>query len=260
MQQNASLPLAIHGAAGRLGSALVDMALKEGSWALEGATVSPASRLLGQPLSPNELALTYQAELPPKLPAGTVVIDVSRAEAVAAHAAQAAQAGWPLIVGVTGLDAVTEVALAAAAERIPVLLAPNFSLGVALLRQLVQDAALVLGPDFDIGILDVHHRHKRDAPSGTGRSLSEALAAVGRSAEIVSQRLGAVIGDHTVSFAGPGERLVLSHQAEDRALFARGALAAAQFLRAQPPGTFEMADVLAARRALQSFAVDKRPS
>lgn len=266
MSVKSSLPLAIHGAAGRLGSALVGLALEGGSggegWkgALQGVTVSPTSPLLGQPISASEQALTYDAELPPTLPRGTVVIDVSQAEVVAQHAAQAAEAGWPLIIGVTGLDAATEDALAKAAERIPVLLAPNFSLGVALLRQLVQEAALVLGPDFDIGILDVHHRHKRDAPSGTARALGDALKAVGRSAEIVAQRLGAVIGDHTVTFAGPGERLLLTHHAEDRALFARGALAAAEFLQTQAPGTYEMADVLAARRAAQAVAVDKRSS
>ena len=246
MSDASLLPLAIHGAAGRLGAAVLELALASPACSVVGATVSARSELLGRPLR-GEGALSYREALDPSLPAKTVVLELSRVEALPAHARQAAAAGWPLVVGVTGLDGACEAALSAVAEQIPVLLAPNFSLGIALLKRLAQAAAHALGPEFDGAILDVHHRHKVDAPSGTARALAEALEAAGRSVPIVSQRVGEVIGDHTLTFAGPGERFELRHQAEDRTLFARGALAAATFLRGQGPGTYTMDDVLAAR-------------
>lgn len=251
MSDASSLPLAIHGAAGRLGAAVLQLALASSAYAVVGATVSPTSDLLGRPVRAEE-ALRYRKRLDPAaMPPGTVILELARVEALPAHAQQAAAEGWPLVVGVTGLDSAAEAVLALAAERIPVLLAPNFSLGVALLKRLAQVAAQALGPEFDSAILDVHHRHKVDAPSGTALALAEALEALGRTAPIVSQRLGEVIGDHTLTFAGPGERFELRHQAEDRTLFARGALAAAAFLRGQGPGIYTMDDVLAARRPEQ---------
>ena len=241
------LSLAIHGAAGRLGAAVLELALTSPACALVGATVSARSALLGRSVR-GEGALSYRGELDPSVtPTGTVVLELSRVEVLPAHAQQAAAEGWPLVVGVTGLDAPAEAALAEAAKQIPVLLAPNFSLGIALLKRLAQVAGEALGPEFDGSILDVHHRHKRDAPSGTARALAEALAGAGRTVSIVSQRVGEVIGDHTLTFAGPGERFELRHQAEDRVLFARGALAAATFLQGRAPGTYTMDDVLAAR-------------
>jgi len=241
------LPLAIHGAAGRLGAAVLKLALASPACSVVGATVSPRSDLLGRPVA-GEGAPSYRDELDRTVtPAGTVVLELSRVEVLPAHARQAAAEGWPLVVGVTGLDEAAEAALALSAERIPVLLAPNFSLGIALLKRLAQVAAQALGPEFDGAILDVHHRHKVDAPSGTAQALAEALEAAGRAVPIVSQRVGEVIGDHTLTFAGPGERLELRHQAEDRTLFARGALAAAAFLRGRGPGIYTMDDVLAAR-------------
>lgn len=247
MNDASPLPLAIHGAAGRLGAAVLQLALGSPGWSVVGATVSARSGLLGSPVEP-EGALCYREVLEPtSMPAGAVVLELSRVESLPDHARQAAAEGWPLVVGVTGLDSPAEAALAAAADQIPVLLAPNFSLGIALLKRLAQVAGQALGPEFDGAILDVHHRHKRDAPSGTARVLADALEGAGRSVPIVSQRVGEVIGDHTLTFAGPGERLELRHQAEDRVLFARGALAAARFLQGQAPGTYTMDHVLAAR-------------
>lgn len=247
MSDASPLPLAIHGAAGRLGAAVLQLALASPACTVLGATVSPRSPLQGRPVEA-EAALAYSDGLDPAvMPADTVVLELSRVAALPAHAQQAAVEGWPLVVGVTGLDEAAEAALVQAAARIPVLLAPNFSLGIALLKRLALVAAEALGPEFDGAILDVHHRHKVDAPSGTARALAEALASAGRTVPIVSQRLGEVIGDHTLTFAGPGERFELRHQAEDRTLFARGALAAATFLRGRGPGTYTMDDVLAAR-------------
>ena len=241
------LSLAIHGAAGRLGAAVLKLALASPACSVVGATVSPRSDLPGRPVEPEGAVRFGVALEPAAMPAETVVLELSRVEVLPAHAQQAAAEGWPLVVGVTGLDAPAEAALAEAAKQIPVLLAPNFSLGIALLKRLAQEAAHALGPEFDGAILDVHHRHKRDAPSGTARALADALEGAGRSVPIVSQRVGEVIGDHTLTFAGPGERFELRHQAEDRVLFARGALAAAKFLQGRAPGTYTMDDVLAAR-------------
>ena len=240
------LCLAIHGAAGRLGAAVLKLALASPACSVVGATVSPGSEQRGRDLGPGE-GLRYCEVLEPRtMPAETVVLELSRVDVLPAHARQAAAERWPLVVGVTGLDGAAEAALSAAAEQIPVLLAPNFSLGIALLKRLVQVAGHALGAEFDGAILDVHHRHKVDAPSGTAQALAEALGVTGRTVPIVSQRLGEVIGDHTVTFAGPGERFELRHQAEDRTLFARGALAAAAFLRGRGAGTYTMDDVLAA--------------
>ncbi|MBL6718482.1 MAG: 4-hydroxy-tetrahydrodipicolinate reductase [Pseudomonadales bacterium] len=239
--------LAIHGAVGRLGAAVLELALASPACSVVGATVSARSDLLDCPVEPEGAVSFGKALEPAAMPAGTVVLELSRVEALPAHAQQAAAQGWPLVVGVTGLDSASEAALTAAAKQIPVLRAPNFSLGVALLKRLAQVAAKALGPEFDGAILDVHHRHKLDAPSGTARALAEALQGAGRTVPIVSQRVGGVIGDHTLTFAGPGERFELRHQAEDRTLFARGALAAASFLQGQAPGTYTMDDVLTSR-------------
>lgn len=248
MSDASLLPLAVHGASGRLGAAVLKLALASPAYAVVGATVSAQSGLLGSRVGSEGSVRYRDAFEPVEMPTQTVVLELSRVEAVPAHAQQAAAEGWPLVVGVTGLDGAAQEALVTAAQRIPVLLAPNFSLGIALLKRLVQVAAQALGPEFDGAILDVHHRHKVDAPSGTARILGEALDAVGRTVPIVSQRVGEVVGEHTVTFAGPGERFELRHQAEDRTLFARGALAAAAFLRGRGPGSYTMDHVLAVHR------------
>ena len=196
---------------------------------------------------------------------GDVLVDFSAPGALQASLDRALSAGIPVLVGTTGLDDTAGKRIAEAATAIPVLRAPNTSLGVALLAELVERAAKVLGPDWDIEISEIHHRMKSDAPSGTALLLGEA-AARGRGTKLTcergrdgtslrrgrgaigfaSLRGGTVAGEHDVLFLGPEERLILSHRAESRAIFARGTLAGARFLVGRTPGLYSMRDVIGA--------------
>jgi 4-hydroxy-tetrahydrodipicolinate reductase len=196
---------------------------------------------------------------------GDVLVDFSAPSALQASLDRAVSSGVPILVGTTGLDDFASRRLATAAEEIAVLRAANTSLGVALLADLVERAARVLGSTWDIEILEMHHRMKADAPSGTALALGDA-AARGRETKLkaergrdgtnlkreegaigfASLRGGTVAGDHDVIFAGPEERLILSHRAENRTIFARGALAAARFLVGKPAGLYSMRDVVGA--------------
>ena len=194
---------------------------------------------------------------------GDVLVDFSAPSALQASLDRALSANVPILIGTTGLDDLACHRIAAAAERVAVLRAANTSLGVALLAELVERAARVLGTGWDVEIVEAHHRLKADAPSGTALALGEAVAR-GRGTELKAERGrdgnglrreagavgfaalrgGTVAGDHDILFLGPDERLVLSHRAESRAIFARGALAAARFLVGRPPGLYAMRDVI----------------
>jgi 4-hydroxy-tetrahydrodipicolinate reductase len=194
---------------------------------------------------------------------GDVLVDFSAPAALQSSLNRAVDAGIPILVGTTGLGPAADGQIAHAATRIAVLRAPNTSIGVALLSDLVERAARALGPDWDIEILEMHHRMKADAPSGTALALGEA-AARGRGMPFraergrdgtglernegaigfASLRGGTVAGEHDVVFAGDQERLILSHRAESRMIFARGALAAARFLVGKPAGLYSMHDVI----------------
>ncbi|HKP35206.1 MAG TPA: 4-hydroxy-tetrahydrodipicolinate reductase [Sphingomicrobium sp.] len=196
---------------------------------------------------------------------GDVLVDFSAPDALQQSLDRAVSAAIPILIGTTGLDDLAEQRIVAAAKDVAVLRAANTSLGVALLGELVEQAARVLGPDWDVEVAETHHRMKADAPSGTALLLGQA-AARGRGTALnaergrdgtglkrapgsigfASLRGGTVAGDHDVMFLGPDERLVLSHRAENRAIFARGALAAARFLIGQPPGLYSMRDVIGA--------------
>jgi 4-hydroxy-tetrahydrodipicolinate reductase len=196
---------------------------------------------------------------------GDVLVDFSAPDALQKSLDRAVSAAIPVLIGTTGLDELADQRVAAAAKEIAVLRAANTSLGVALLGELVERAARVLGPDWDVEIVETHHRMKADAPSGTALLLGDA-AARGRATDLkaergrdgtglkrapgsigfASLRGGTVAGDHDVMFLGPDERLMLSHRAENRAIFARGALAAARFLVGRPAGLYSMRDVIGA--------------
>ena len=195
---------------------------------------------------------------------GDVMVDFSAPDALRASLDRAISAGVPLVIGTTGLIDEHEALIADAAKIIPILRAPNTSLGVALLADFTERAARVLGPGaWDIEIVEAHHNKKADAPSGTalqlgaaadrgrgggssqergrdGTGLKREQGAIGYS----SIRGGTAAGDHDVMFLGPDERLILSHRAESRAIFARGALAAARFLKGKPAGLYTMRDVI----------------
>ena len=177
---------------------------------------------------------------------GDVLVDFSTPSALQESLDRAVSAGIPILVGTTGLDDLAGQRIAAAAEKVAVLRAANTSLGIAVLSDLVERAAKALGPDWDIAIQDIHHAKKVDAPSGTALALGEAVSRGRSSSKIgyASIRGGTVPGDHDVMFLGPEERLVLSHRAESRAIFARGALAAARFLAGRPAGRYSMRDVI----------------
>ncbi|MES2337786.1 MAG: 4-hydroxy-tetrahydrodipicolinate reductase [Pseudomonadota bacterium] len=197
--------------------------------------------------------------------AADVLVDFSSPAALEAHLAAARIARTPIVVGTTGLGQAHHALLDAAAQDIAVLQTGNTSLGVTLLAQLVREAAARLDADWDIEIVEMHHRHKVDAPSGTALLLGSA-AADGRGAPLgdlsaydragvtgarsegtigfASLRGGSVIGDHSVVFAGEGERIELVHRADSRAIFARGAVRAALWLATQPPGRYAMGEVL----------------
>jgi 4-hydroxy-tetrahydrodipicolinate reductase len=197
-----------------------------------------------------------------------VLVDFSAPDALRASLDRAIAGGTPILVGTTGLQPEHHAAIEEAAKTIAVIQAPNTSLGINLLRDLVEQATARLGPDWDIEILEMHHRHKVDAPSGTALMLGQS-AAKGRGATIqelsrfdrigehpharergtigyASLRGGSVAGEHVVILATEGERLELGHRADSRMIFARGALAAARFLAGKPAGLYTMRDVIAA--------------
>ena len=196
---------------------------------------------------------------------GDVLVDFSAPDALQASLDRAVSAGTPILVGTTGLGSEADKQIAEAAKTIAVLRAANTALGITLLAELVARAAEVLGPDWDIEIAETHHRMKADAPSGTALLLGHAAARgrgvkfeseTGRAGTGLSRKAGAigfaslrggtVAGEHDVHFLGPKEQITLSHRAENRMIFAKGALAASRFLAGKPTGLYSMHDVIRA--------------
>jgi len=260
-----------------MGQALVRVACELPAVRVTGAVASAGSASLGRDagmlagMAPIGVEVT--SDLAAALAAADVAIDFSQPHATRANIAACRAARKPLLIGTTGFAAeLTESELDAAAGDIALLVAPNTSLGVALLTALVQRAARALPAEFDIEIIEAHHRMKRDAPSGTALALARAAgegrasaapeAPSGASAGRIGPRPqgeigfavvrgGDIVGEHTVLFAGPGEELRLSHRAGDRAIFARGALRAALWLLGQPPGRYSMSDIVHADHELR---------
>lgn len=257
--------LAVVGASGRMGRAIVRLAAADGL-AVVGAVVSPTSSALGVDVGElagiGPLGVLASADVGSALLGADVVVDFSTPASLSRLAPLAARAGVALVTGTTRLDAPCEAALDRASDDIPVLSAPNTSLGVHLLAELVRVAVAQLGPGFDVEIVETHHRAKVDAPSGTAAMLVAAAKAgrhdlaqvtgrdglVGPRADaeigVFAVRGGDVIGDHQVLLLGPGERIELTHRATNRDLFARGALRAARFVSGKAAGRYAMADVL----------------
>lgn len=254
----ASIRVALLGAGGRMGQAVLEAAAGREDLQISAALVRPGSTLLG-----SAQAVPYMTDLKAALADCDVLLDFSLPGSTAAALAACVAAGKPLVTGVTGMDAELKATLQAAGTKIPVLAAPNMSLGVALLTRMAEQAARVLGPEFDVEIAEAHHRHKKDAPSGTALALGESIA---RSRGIPAPgkdhdrsglrrpgsigysvvRAGDIVGEHTVLFAGAGERLELSHKAQSRRTFAAGALAAARWIVGKPAGSYTLADTLGA--------------
>lgn len=257
------------GCGGRMGRAVLREVLAAPDLELVGGIERTGHPDLGQDLGllagVGATGLVAGADLAALLERSDALIEFSTPEASLEHARSCADRGRPLVVGTTGFSAEQDRELSRLAERFPLLVAPNMSLGVNLLLALTEQVARALGPDFDIEILEMHHRQKVDAPSGTALALGRA-AAEGRGVRLeqaavrvrdgvtgprvrgtigfATLRGGDVVGDHSVIFAGEGERIVLQHLAADRRIYARGAVAAARWLVGRPPGRYAMRDVL----------------
>jgi len=267
-----AMRLVVAGAGGRMGRTLVKAIADNKDFALAGALEDARSPLIGWDsgtlagLSENHIRLT--GEIGPLMEQADGIIDFTIPDATSSFAALAAKAGKVHVIGTTGLSAADETHIRNAATTAVIVKSGNMSLGVNLLAALTKQVAKTLDRSFDIEILEMHHNQKVDAPSGTALLLGRAAAA-GRGISLdehgmveghegkrkpgdigfASLRGGTVVGEHSVIFAGPAERIELTHKAEDRMIFARGALAAAAWARGQKPGLYSMMDVLGLKDA-----------
>ncbi|MGH7115135.1 MAG: 4-hydroxy-tetrahydrodipicolinate reductase [Stellaceae bacterium] len=266
------MKMGVVGCGGRMGRMLVaEIAATEGC-TVAGGSEAPGSGYVNQDIG--ELAAIGRIGIPigeaveKLIRDSDVVLEFTSPAATAEHAALAARLGKAMVIGTTGLSPQQGDVIRQAARDIPIVWAPNMSLGVNVLLSVVEEAARRLGPDWDIEILEMHHRGKIDAPSGTALALGRAAAA-GREVDLGKKRAGAregasgprkpgdigfavlrggdEVGLHKVLFAGAGETIELSHRATSRRVFARGAVRAAQWLARKKPGFYSMADVLVKR-------------
>ena len=263
------MKIGIVGCMGRMGRMLVSEVLDTDGCALSGGTARPEHPQIGYDIGPligrDPIGVALTTGAADVILDSDAIIDFTAPQATLAHAALAAQHGTVVVIGTTGLSANDESVLRAAATTTRIVYAPNMSVGVVLLTALVEQVARTLGDDYDIEIAEMHHRNKVDAPSGTALGLGRA-AAVGRGVDFdavrqsgrdghtgvrrrgdigfAALRGGDVVGDHTVVFAGEGERIELSHKASNRRIYARGAVRAARWAADRPNGLYSMRDVL----------------
>ncbi|HKE40608.1 MAG TPA: 4-hydroxy-tetrahydrodipicolinate reductase [Casimicrobiaceae bacterium] len=265
----------ITGSGGRMGQTLVEALLGTDDLVLAGALEVPASAMIGRDAGERfgrATGVLVSTDVASVLAGADVLVDFTRPAGALTHVAACAKAGVAAVVGTTGLSEADRRALADAARTVPIVFAPNMSVGVTILTKLVDIAAQHLGEGYDVEILEMHHRHKIDAPSGTALGLGETVAAAlhrnlesdavyvrhgvtgerkAKTIGFAALRGGDVVGDHTVIFAGPGERIELTHRASSRMTFAQGALRAMRFVavkRAQhATGLYDMQDVLGLR-------------
>ena len=262
------IKVVIAGCSGRMGQALLEGIFADQELQLHGAIDRADSprigRDAGEPFG-RATGVQITADVQAALIGADVLVDFTRPEASMEYLALCEKTGVKLVVGTTGFSAEQKNQIAKAAEKVSIVFAPNMSVGVTLLINLVQAAAKVLADGYDVEIIEAHHRYKVDAPSGTALRLGEAAAsALGRNLQecavygregvigerdtntigFATVRGGDVVGDHTVLFAGTGERVELTHKASSRATFALGALRAAKFLGDKKTGLFDMQDVL----------------
>lgn len=263
------MKIGIVGCAGRMGRMLMEAVLTTEGCRLSGGTERPGAdsvgRDVGELMGRGALGCQVVTDSGNLFAASDAIIDFTAPAATLTHAMLAADMRKVLVVGTTGLTKDDEAHLAQAAERAPIVYAPNFSVGVNVLMALTERAAAILGDDYDLEIVEMHHRHKVDAPSGTALGLGRS-AAKGRGVALdrvwcksrdghtgarpkgeigfATLRGGDVVGDHTVMFAADGERVELTHKASSRAVFANGAVRAARWAHGKPPGLYTMRDVL----------------
>ncbi len=262
------LKLVVHGAAGRMGREVINAAAASTDFQVVGAVTRPGSPSVGLDAGvvagAGTLGVPIVDDLAAALVRGDVALDFSNPAGAVEFARRAAAAGVPHLVGTTGLSAEQAAAIREGAERAAVLIAANTSLGINLLARILPEVARALGDEYDVELIEAHHRHKKDAPSGTAVLLGGAVAsALGRSLAEVERygrhgiaprqpgeigihaiRGGGIAGEHSVLFVGEGEQIEISHRAFSRRTFALGALRAAQFIARQSPGLYSMQDVL----------------
>ena len=265
----ADIRMGVIGCGGRMGRMLVAEIAAADGCELSGGTTAPGSATVGSDLGVlsgiGAIGIAAGSAAGELLGKSHVAIEFSIAAATASHATLAAELGTPLVIGTTGLSATETAAVEDAAKRIPIVWAANTSLGINLLLGLVEQVAARLGPDWDVEIMEMHHRGKADAPSGTALALGRAAASGRRVAlddvaqrgrdgitgarrdgdiGFASLRGGDAVGDHHVIFASAGERLELSHHATNRAIYAKGAVRAAHWVVGKPAGLYGMKEVL----------------
>jgi 4-hydroxy-tetrahydrodipicolinate reductase len=268
--QRPPLKIVVAGAGGRMGRTLIDAVNAAPDLTLHGALEASGAALVGQPAPASAGAPPVIVSDDPGTIAGAdALIDFTRPAGTLAHLAACVRQNVPIVIGTTGFSDEEKARIDAAATRIPIVFAPNMSVGVNVTLRLLEVAAAALAEGYDIEILEMHHRHKIDAPSGTALGMGEAIArAQGRSlkeAAVYSRegvtgerdpssigfavlRGGDCVGEHTVVFAGIGERVEITHRATSRNTFSTGALRAARFLAGRLPGLYRMDDVLGFRR------------
>nr|MDP2192043.1 4-hydroxy-tetrahydrodipicolinate reductase [Rhodoferax sp.] len=260
--------ITVAGASGRMGQMLIEAVRAADDCELAGALEVAASPAMGADAMAflgqiSGVAIT--ADLSLGLKNAHVLIDFTRPEGTLSHLRVCRELGVNVVIGTTGFSDMQKAEIAAAAQDIAIVMAPNMSVGVNVTLKLLEMAAKALATGYDIEIIEAHHRHKVDAPSGTALKMGEVIAgAVGRelkdyavyarqgitgerdpsSIGFATIRGGDIVGDHTVLFAGTGERIEISHKASSRATYAQGSLRAVRFLRSQKPGLFDMFDVL----------------
>ena len=262
------IKIAIAGSSGRMGKTLLENVLLADDLALHAALEHGGSAMLGRDageFSGTPCDVKISADVAAALQGADVLIDFTRPEGTLHHLEICRKLGVNMVIGTTGFNAQQKALLGAAAQDIGIVFAPNMSVGVNLLFKLLETATRVLAQGYDIEIIEAHHRHKVDAPSGTALGLGEVVArTLGRDLAqcavygregvtgerdpstigFATVRGGDIVGDHTVLYAGIGERIEITHKASSRATFALGALRAARYLKAHPAGMYDMQDVL----------------
>jgi 4-hydroxy-tetrahydrodipicolinate reductase len=271
VQNAAHLPVAVAGASGRMGQMLIEAIQSSGDCTLVGALDIAASPSIGADAAAflgrsNGVLIT--SDLSTGLANARVLIDFTRPEGTLAHVRECRRLGVNLVIGTTGFSDAQKAEIAEAAQHIAIVMAPNMSVGVNVTLKLLELAAKALSTGYDIEIIEAHHRHKVDAPSGTALKMGEVVAqALGRdlkdcavyaregvtgerdpsSIGFATIRGGDIVGDHTVLFAGTGERIEITHKSSSRATYAQGSLRAVRFLADKRRGLFDMFDVLSLR-------------
>jgi 4-hydroxy-tetrahydrodipicolinate reductase len=260
--------VAVAGASGRMGRMLIEAVRASGDCVLAGALDVPSSPAIGSDATAFlgvASGVPITADLRQGLQNAEVLIDFTRPEGTLAHLAICRELGVQAVIGTTGFTDAQKAEIAAHAQRTAIVMAPNMSVGVNVTLKLLEMAAKALSTGYDIEIIEAHHRHKVDAPSGTALKMGEVIAgALGRdlkdcavyaregvtgerdpsSIGFATIRGGDIVGDHTVLFAGTGERIEITHKSSSRATYAQGSLRAVRFLRGKPQGMFDMFDVL----------------